>query len=364
MRQQHNLRTRPIRRVFSISLLFRALLLVLVFYAGYYAGQNNYSKKYDASSSTSRHENLQQAEQAGYKLAEKIDCDSVHKQQHEMVGKQRNPTKRINLSGLKPFEIEVYRENDAVSNSILSSGGWDQAKLDLFQKTVRSYSIAEDIPIDQLTFVDIGSNIGWFSLSMAAMGLEVLAFEPMPSNIDMIKRSLCTETNIESGISNRVNLFPFGLGPREVSCVIISGNNNKGDGHALCGKSKSEIKVPQDYSIRGTIITKRLDDVVSSKGKNIALVKMDVEGYEANVVEGGRSFLLDSKIPFIVTEFFPDMIRGKKGSPERMMERFYDAGYKVWKNGSHVPRDQAMKMQQDIYHDEQDVVFHLVESTK
>jgi len=285
-----------------------------------------------------------------------FSCEGVSQQEHVGI------LKKIGISGLEPFEIEVYRSNDIVSDHILKLGAWDSSKLNLFQNIVRSYSTAKDIPIDQLTFVDIGGNIGWFSLSMAAMGLEVLTFEPMTSNIDMIKRSLCTETNLESGVSGRVTLFPFGLGPKEESCFVISHDINEGDGHTLCGKSESEIKVPSDYSIRGKIITKRLDDVVSSEGKKIVLVKMDVEGYEANVVEGGRSFLLDSKIPYIVTEFVPQWIREKEGNPERMMERFYDAGYKVLKDGNHVPREQALKMQ-GIHHEGDDVMFELVENT-
>jgi FkbM family methyltransferase len=37
-----------------------------------------------------------------------------------------------------------------------------------------------------VTFVDIGGNIGWFSLNMAALGVKVMAFEPMQKNTEMI----------------------------------------------------------------------------------------------------------------------------------------------------------------------------------
>ncbi len=148
----------------------------------------------------------------------------------------------------------------------------------------------------------------------------------------MIKRSLCESANVLSGISQRVELFPYALGPKEQSCFIVSDNINEGDGHTLCGDTESDIHVEPNYSVRGKIVTKRLDDIASTEGKNVVLVKMDVEGYESHVVEGGRSFLLDSKIPYIISEFVPEWMTKYGGDPERMINRFYDAGYKVMKN--------------------------------
>mmetsp|Transcript_4301 Transcript_4301/g.6294 ORF Transcript_4301/g.6294 Transcript_4301/m.6294 type:complete len:425 (-) Transcript_4301:65-1339(-) len=266
----------------------------------------------------------------------------------------------INIHGLEPFNIEIYRANDIVSDNIRRQGAWDLPKLHMFQNIVRDYSREKGIPFNELTFVDIGSNIGWFSLSMAAMGLRVMSFEPMPSNINKMKKSLCTKTNIMSGVSSRIQLFTFGLGPKEESCIVISGLNNEGDGHTLCGKTEREIRVPHGYAIRDTVVTKRLDDVASSEGKNIALVKIDVEGYETHVVEGGRNFLLDSKIPFIIAEFVPQWIRKKDGDPERMINRFYDAGYKILKKGHHLSRAQATNTKQ-YQAGGDDVIFQLVE---
>ena len=197
---------------------------------------------------------------------------------------------------------------------------------------------------------------------MAAMGFKVMAFEPMPSNADMMKRSLSIKNNIKSGLSQRVQLFTNGLGPKEESCLIFSDSHNEGDGITLCGKTESEVQVQEGYAIRGKIDVKRLDDIASSEGKKIALVKMDVEGYETQVVEGGRDFLLNSKIPSIITEFVPEWIRSRGGDPERMINRFYYAGYKIQNNGGHVPRDKALDMSQ--YNKDNDLFFKLVEDVK
>jgi FkbM family methyltransferase len=268
------------------------------------------------------------------------------------------------LNGIQPFSIEIYNGSDIVSSQIKANGSWDLSKLKLFQKTINDYSTKEGIPLNELTFVDIGSNIGWFSLSIAAMGLNVMAFEPMSFNNDMMKRSLCMENNIKSGLSQRVQLFTNGLGPKEESCLVFSANHNEGDGHTLCGKTESEVQILPGHSIRGKIDVKRLDDIASSEGKKIALLKIDVEGYESHVVEGGRDFILNSKIPCIIAEFVPEWIRSKLGDPERMINRFYDAGYKIQNNGGHDSRDRALLDVSQYGSKFRDLIFELVEDVK
>lgn len=35
---------------------------------------------------------------------------------------------------------------------------------------------------DEIYFMDIGANVGWYSINMAVMGYNVIAFEPMTPN--------------------------------------------------------------------------------------------------------------------------------------------------------------------------------------
>lgn len=40
-------------------------------------------------------------------------------------------------------------------------------------------------------FVDVGANVGWFTLYVASRGYDVAAFEGMRSNVNLIRSSLC-----------------------------------------------------------------------------------------------------------------------------------------------------------------------------
>lgn len=88
------------------------------------------------------------------------------------------------------------------------------------------------------------------------------------------------------GISSRIKLYPHGLGVKGQICIIYSGNINEGDGHVKCVEKESDLDMPSDYSMRGRIPVHRLDDVLDTTGLTIVAAKVDIEGYETNVLEG------------------------------------------------------------------------------
>jgi len=234
-----------------------------------------------------------------------------------------------------PFDMHLYSNNDIVSKEIRSHGGWERKSVLEFNKYFTDYSKKNNIPLSDLTFVDIGANVGWFALSMAALGVNVLAFEPMEENINLLRQSICLPQNIQSGVSKRITLFGHGLGSKEETCIIYSHNINVGDGHVKCVEKESDLQIPHDYSIRGRIPVRRLDDVISvaEQGMKVVVVKMDVEGYEGNVLEGGTKFFLESDISIISTEFVPKWIKEKGGDPEEFKRKFSSAGYGLREGG-------------------------------
>ena len=231
----------------------------------------------------------------------------------------------------QPFSMHVYTNNDIVSSTIINQGGWETGRVSAFNKYFNDYSKQHNIPLSDLTFVDIGANVGWFTLSMAALGVNVLAFEPMEENINIIRQSICLPENIQSGVSKRITLFGHGLGIKKETCIIYSHNINVGDGHVKCVEKESDLQIPHDYSIRGRIPVRRLDDVINiaEQGINVVVVKMDVEGYEGNVLEGGTKFFLESGISIITTEFVPKWIQNKGGDPDEFKRKFSSAGYSL-----------------------------------
>ena len=63
--------------------------------------------------------------------------------------------------------------------------------------------------------------------------------------------------------------------------------------------------------------------------KNLALIKIDVEGNEANVFEGGKEFITKYHVPFIKLEFDVKMIEAHRNNALEFLQFFENNGYKI-----------------------------------
>lgn len=67
--------------------------------------------------------------------------------------------------------------------------------------------------------------------------------------------------------------------------------------------------------------------------KNLALIKLDIEGSEALVVKDAIEFMTKYHIPYIYSEFNVNMITEHGDDPKEFIKLFTDNGYKVSKKG-------------------------------
>ena len=135
---------------------------------------------------------------------------------------------------------------------------------------------------------DIGANVGCFSLALAALGYQIIAFEGMQRNQQALYSSLCANP----ALMDRFTLFPLALGSSVRHCAVLSDGVNVNDGHVACTDNLRAQLQAAGYEVRSEVDVVRLDDFMD--GIHVDVVKMDVEGMEPQVVAGGRA------IPFKV----------------------------------------------------------------
>ena len=88
---------------------------------------------------------------------------------------------------------------------------------------------------DAGTFLDVGANLGYYTLLFAHHGYHVLAVEPMLLNRKAITASLCANPRLAS----RVKLLPVALGAPGVTkqrCVVRADDRNAGNGKLSCSE--------------------------------------------------------------------------------------------------------------------------------
>ena len=237
----------------------------------------------------------------------------------------------------EPFAMEVYENRDIVSQALINQGRWDPDKTISMVRAIEGYANKHNLSLSNLTFVDIGANVGWFTMAMASIGMNVVAFEPMPFNLYLLRKNLCLPQN--KHLASRIIIHGYGFSTVNETCIVYSDNYNMGDGHIKCTPDPTQFVPPRDYSVRALVPMARIDDLFSTKGKRIVAVKMDTEGYEANAVKGGPILFQQSKIPFIFSEFSVTVMKEKGGDPIEFIRSFLDAGYTVAEEGSSAPFD-------------------------
>ncbi|HMG93391.1 MAG TPA: FkbM family methyltransferase [Chryseolinea sp.] len=185
-------------------------------------------------------------------------------------------------------EFKIYdRADDHIANDIYYCLGYEDAEFLLLKQLIKRSRY----------MVDVGANTGIFSIYAASLnsGLEVLSFEPHPSNY---KRLL---TNVSINKLNNIKAYDCALGPSdsEIEFTIpadmsISTTSSANDGFTRNFHRLEYVKVP--------VRQKKLDDILANIPVTSADVfKIDVEYYELEVLKGAEA-TLRNKRPMIIIE--------------------------------------------------------------
>jgi FkbM family methyltransferase len=162
---------------------------------------------------------------------------------------------------------------------IYNLGFYEVGTIDVIQQCL--------LPTDN--FVDVGASIGLMSLvasKKCSRGM-ILAFEPQKERFEILKK------NVELNDCKNIQAFNNGLGE----------NNEQLQLHTDIF-SPSIVDVENSNGNHELIDILVLDEVLENKGINtIKFIKMDVEGFELNVLKGARSILSKKDAPIICVEY-------------------------------------------------------------
>ena len=80
-------------------------------------------------------------------------------------------------------------------------------------------------------------------------------------------------------------------------------------------------------------LTKLSNFIPFLSDKNLALIKLDIEGGEGKVIEDAIVLINKYHIPFVFTEFNPRYLKRQGTDPKKFIELFTKNGYKVSYSG-------------------------------
>ena len=123
------------------------------------------------------------------------------------------------------------------------------------------------------TFIDVGANLGYYSLLWAAMNREnkVIAFEASPRNIDILRRNIS-----RNGFESQIEVVPFAAGKAAgILHFDLGPSEQTGWGGFAAADADGVVEVR----------VVRVDEIVSADDP-IAVLKVDIEGADAWALMG------------------------------------------------------------------------------
>jgi FkbM family methyltransferase len=180
-----------------------------------------------------------------------------------------------------------------VELSLFQTGTYEKGTIQLLTDLLKSGS----------TFLDIGANIGLLSaIASKRVGPEgkVIAVEANPKTVDILRHNLalndCTNTDI----------YPFALGAENGTALLYENWEVNRGGASLLSQGDAEgIEVP----------VRRLDELLTDEV--IDVLKIDVEGFELEVLKGGIE-LLKNQLPVLIIEVSEQRENEKGVSPQEI----------------------------------------------
>lgn len=161
-------------------------------------------------------------------------------------------------------------------------------------------------------FLDVGANVGYFSamIGLAAPGVEVIAVEPEPTNLALLRLNLWNHVP-----DAEVWGCALADGARLVS--LASAPGNPGDTRSDSAGAHAAMVAPATTG----------DEVLA--GRTVDLVKVDVQGFELEVVRGLARTIARSPRIALVVEFLPSAIRERDLDPAQVLEGYRTLGLDI-----------------------------------
>jgi FkbM family methyltransferase len=162
---------------------------------------------------------------------------------------------------------------------------------------------------------DVGVNYGYTSAWLSRWADRVYAFEPNPNNAAMIGEQLRIRQ------IHNVEHIPTAISDYQGEGVL---HLKSFDGHHSLG----DIGSPTVGTMRVPVTT--LDWFAETRGINrVSLLKIDVEGFEPEVLRGARGLLSARAIALIVFECSPRLYRQRGLDPFAPMAVLEEYGYQA-----------------------------------
>jgi FkbM family methyltransferase len=170
----------------------------------------------------------------------------------------------------------------------------DQAEVDYFTECGGApeaglITWARSLIKPEESFVDVGAHVGSWAQDLVQHCFRAVAFEPQPSTYERL-----VQGTLHANLADRVTCRPLALG-REAGTVSLAIVSADGGGSTV--KHRAELGAVLETNL---VSITPLDAAIHPDSR-IGLIKLDVEGNEADVIAGAARMIAEHR-PTILAE--------------------------------------------------------------
>jgi FkbM family methyltransferase len=205
--------------------------------------------------------------------------------------------------------ILVTVHPDWIYKHIYLYGEYEPANTSIFTRLIR--------PGDMC--FDVGANFGYYSCLFARCGAKVHGFEPLPSMSALNKETL--ELN---GLQDKVHTWNTALGASE-GTITINTFPGLSQGHATA------VDLGRDDAVANECAVTTIDRFCARNGiHTVSFMKIDVEGYELDVLSGGSAMLAAPEAPVVHFEVNERCLASRNLDANAILDLLKRCGYSVF----------------------------------
>jgi FkbM family methyltransferase len=196
---------------------------------------------------------------------------------------------------------------DPLCRTLRNGGNPNAAALELMSRLVRPGR----------RVLDLGCHVGQFALTAAALGHEVLAVDGSPRNADLLRASARL-----NGLAN-LHVVNCAVG----AATALAAFCEDGPHGSVAGAG-----VPRRVTLHVPVLS--AETLLSGMGwDRLALVKIDVEGYEIEALAGLRRFLAGPAAPAVIYESNAHTLDFFRRTPGDLHRALTGQGYRIYQIG-------------------------------
>lgn len=217
------------------------------------------------------------------------------------------------------FSMILDPEDKIISRTIAVSGWWEPSETKFLKKIVK----------EGMTAVDIGANIGYFTILLSKLvgpNGRVISFEPNPNSFSILKRNIM-ENKLDNVLPVQKAVTNY-----EGKTKLYVSTDNHGDNRIFGFQIEETDENRHEIIVDTTFLDREL------LNEKIDVMKIDAQGSELHIMEGGTETIQKNRALKIILEFWPVALTVQGKRPRDLLTKIHKLGFNIYDlSGSESP---------------------------